>query len=219
MFTGLIQRMGTLLEKRSFGQGIRLVIGVEPPFESLDMGESVAVDGACLTVVVPDPARFAVEVSPESLVRTSLASRRPGQPVNLERALRLSDRLGGHLVTGHVDCTGRVVGVAQRGSFVELSFEVPAEAARLVVEKGSVTLDGVSLTVASCQGNRFTVALIPATLDATTLRDRRTGDVVNVETDILGKYVEKLLSGRTGGPGTDDRLHKLLAQSGFIRGS
>jgi len=218
MFTGLVQRIGALVGRAAAGPGTHLTIDVSPPFENLEAGESIAVDGACLTAVDPDGARLVVDVSPETLRRTTLGDKRPGDPLNLERALRLSDRLGGHLVTGHVDDVGRISRVKEQGPFVEYDFTVPPALLRYLVEKGSVTVDGVSLTVASCNAEGFSVALIPATLKQTTLARRRAGDQVNVETDLLGKYVEKLLAGR-GTPAPDQRLIELLTQSGFMKES
>jgi len=190
---------------------------IDKPFEAFVSGESIAVDGACLTVVEPGGDRFVVDVSPETVERTTLDGRRPGERVNLERALRPMDRLGGHIVTGHVDCVGRVVSKREVGDFVEMFFEMDTGYARYVVEKGSVAVDGISLTVASIEGGRFSVSLVPATLSATTLIEHRPGNRVNIETDILGKYVEKLLR-RDGKerPASDDRLSSLLDDGGFL---
>ncbi|MBT3193099.1 MAG: riboflavin synthase [Verrucomicrobia bacterium] len=218
MFTGLVQRIGALVAKTATGPGVHLTIDVSPPFEDLVVGESVSVDGACLTAVKPDGTRLVVDVSPETLRRTTLGDKRPGDPLNLERALRLSDRLGGHLVSGHIDGVGRVAQIKEQGPFVELHFTVLSQLSRYLVEKGSVTVDGISLTVASCKADGFSVALIPATLQQTTLARRRTGDRVNIETDLLGKYVEKLLAGR-GAPAQDQRLNELLGKSGFLKES
>lgn len=197
---------------------MHLTIDVTPPFENLEVGESIAVDGICLTAVEPDGARLVLDVSPETLRRTTLGERRAGDPVNLERALRLSDRLGGHLVTGHVDGVCRVARIQEQGPFVELHFSAPPALLRYVVEKGSVAVDGISLTVASCRADGFSVALIPATLKQTTLARRRPGDKVNIETDLLGKYVEKLLAGR-GAPEQNRQLAELMSKSGFMKES
>jgi len=191
-----------------------MVLQPDRPLPDLVPGESIAVDGVCLTAIDCAPSRFEADVSPETLRRTKLGRLTPGHRVNLERALRLADRLGGHIVTGHVDGLGRVTAIRPQGDFVEIDVDVGAEVSRTLVEKGSVAMDGISLTIASCQGQRFTVALIPTTLAATTLSDRRVGDEVHIETDILGKYVEKLL-GRAPGA-SDARLHKLLEEGGFL---
>jgi len=218
MFTGLIQRIGTLASTSQTGEGARLTIQVAAPFEALRFGESIAVDGVCLTVVDPSPTRFTVDVSPETLRKTTLGDRHPGARLNLERALRLTDRLGGHIVTGHVDRPGRVVQLRKLGQFLEIWFEVSPADSRYLVEKGSVAVDGVSLTVAECRHHRFSVSVIPTTLTETTLADRRLGETVNIETDILAKYVEKLLGG--GGDDnadTDERLRSLLHEGGFLK--
>jgi len=196
MFTGQIERIGNLVAVRRAGEGLYLEVGVETPFDGLVPGESISVDGACLTVVEPGATRFCADVSPETAAATTLKYKQAGTRVNLERAMRLSDRLGGHMVTGHVDCVGRVVQVVRRSDFREMSVEVPRELLRFIVHKGSVAVDGVSLTVASLSGNVFRTALIPATLSATTLDARREGDKVNIETDIIGRYVARLVESR-----------------------
>ena len=193
MFTGIIQEMGRVREIRQVRGAARLVI--ESGFRRLAIGESVAVNGACLTVVARGRGRFAVDVSPESLRRTALGGLCSGSPVNLERSLTLEDRLGGHLVQGHVDGVGRLVRVQPEANAWTYTFEAPSPVARYLVQKGSVAVDGVSLTVAGIRGNRFSVALIPHTARHTTLGDRKSGDRVNLEVDVLAKYVEKLLAG------------------------
>jgi riboflavin synthase len=213
MFTGLVEGMGEITEIVRQAEGVRL--GLAPPFAvtELVLGESVAVSGACLTVVAAGAGVFQVEVSPETLARTTLALKKARDKVNLERALRLGDRLGGHLVTGHVDGLG-VVRERQEGpQHILLAFELPPGLAPYVVEKGSIAIEGVSLTVNTCQGNRLTVNLIPFTARKTTLATLKVGDRVNLETDIIGKYVAKLLSkDREGGSGlTPD----FLARHGF----
>lgn len=194
MFTGIIETSGLVRTiEPAQENGVRIT--VEVPFAGeLTVGESVCVDGACVTVVRHDERLFAADLSPETLRRTRFSGLRPGQRVNLERSLRLGDRLGGHLVTGHVDGIGRVSAVrALGGGFVEMAIEPPANLLPLIVEKGSVAVDGVSLTVAALHEAEFQVALIPQTLAVTTLSERRSGDLVNLEADILGKYVARLL--------------------------
>lgn len=215
MFTGLIQRIGKLDGLHRSGQGMCLAVRVEPPLVDVESGESIAVDGVCLTVTEPGNSRFVADISPETLSRTTLGTKRPGDPVNIERALRLSDRLGGHLVSGHVDDTGRVVEVRQMGGFTEVWFEADRTLGRYIVEKGSICVDGVSLTVAECREATFSVALVPATIQSTTLSTLRPGRQVNLEIDMLARYVEKLLG---SGPGNnDEKLMSLLRDGGFTR--
>ncbi len=213
MFTGLIQRLGVIASIHPAGQGSRVAIAPSTPFERLEVGESIAVDGACLTVTSFDHRQFTVDVSPESLRRTTLGHRRPGAQVNLERALRLSDRLGGHLVSGHVDGLGRVSRLAPVGEFITVSIEIPESLARHVVEKGSICVDGISLTVVGVSGRLISMAVIPLTMKETTLQFRKVGDAVNVETDLLAKYVEKALTG--GAAGGSGGLVDKLRQYGF----
>jgi riboflavin synthase len=182
--------------------------------DSFEMGESVAVNGVCLTVAGVARAAFDADVSSETLRRSTLGELRPGAPVNLERALRPCDRLGGHFVLGHVDGTAHVVKNALEGEFRVLRFETATPLLRYVVEKGSVALDGISLTVASLDAQGFSVAVIPHTLERTNLPSRRTGERVNLEVDVLGKYVERLLGGSAGGQGV---TWETLARSGFVR--
>ena len=175
----------------------RTLVVAEPDLAPhLEVGESVAVNGACLTVVNVSGGAFAFEAGFETLAKTNLGELRPGDRVNLERALRVGDRLGGHFVTGHVDCTGRVVERVANGEWETVWFGFPPEFGELMVDKGSVAVDGVSLTLVEVTAGGFSVALIPHTLDHTTLGFKRPGDAVNLETDILAKYVWKCLVAR-----------------------
>jgi riboflavin synthase len=214
MFTGLIETVGTVASLSRRGE--LLVLGVRSPIDpkEIAIGESVAIDGYCQTVVRVEGDAFVVEVSPETLARTTAGRLRVGNRVNLERALRLSDRLGGHLVAGHVDGVGRVVRAAEEGGFRVFAVRVPRELTRYIIEKGSIALDGISLTVNGIDGDVVTVGIIPHTLAATAWADSRVGDEVNVEVDLVGKYVEKLL-GPSETPGGVTR--DLLARHGFLR--
>ena len=218
MFTGIIQGLGTVVEKRPSVGG--MVFLLEAGFDLTDPeeGESIAVNGACLTARKIQGRRFAVDVSPESLNRTGLGSLEVGSKVNLERALRLADRLGGHLVSGHVDLRGRVEERRTVGGFTLFTFSLDSGLAKYVIEKGSITIDGVSLTVNSCNGNRFSVSIIPHTLAVTTLGKLQQGDRVNLEMDIIGKYVEKLLSEQSVETGSGSRINPaFLAEHGFLK--
>jgi riboflavin synthase len=194
MFTGLVEGVGDITESRRMAEGVRLAVAPPFPVAELALGESIAVSGACLTVVKVEGRAFQVEVSPETLARSTLPSKKVGDRVNLERALRLGDRLGGHLVTGHLDGLGVLRERRQGPSHLELTFEMPAPLAPLVIEKGSIAVDGVSLTVNAVSEQAFTVNIIPYTAKDTTLSGLKVGDRVNLETDIIGKYVARLLA-------------------------
>ena len=193
MFTGLIEDVGTIGDLRLQQKSAVLTVKTKLPVRSMARGASVAVNGACLTVVKKGLRSFTVDVSPETLQRTSLETLTVGSMVNLERPMRLADRLGGHLVTGHVDGVGAVAAIEKQGEFTIITFEVPAPLGALLVPKGSVAVDGISLTVNVCRKQRFSVAIIPFTLRHTNLRARRVGDNVNIETDLIGKYVQSFM--------------------------
>lgn len=215
MFTGIIQGFGTVRGLAKKGPEGRLEVDSALDLSDIKNGDSIAVNGACLTVTTRDGNRFSADVSAETLERTTLKGLRTGERVNLEKALRLTDFLGGHLVLGHVDAVGRIVEKTDRGSSIVFGFEIPRELGRYVVEKGSVAVDGISLTVNRCENNRFYVNVIPHTAGQTTLGFRKVADAVNIETDILGKYIEKLLPGGKGGRGIDLAF---LAEHGFDKG-
>lgn len=213
MFTGLIEGIGKITQISRLADGMRL--SVAPPFAlaEVQMGESIAVNGACLTVVDLTARAFTVEVSAETLGRTTFSLKKQGDLVNLERALRLGDRLGGHLVTGHVDGVGILTGRVAGRQSIQLKFTLPSRWARYVIEKGSIAVEGISLTVNACERDWFMVNIVPYTAERTTIARLREGDKVNIETDIIGKYVEKLLGPRVTGAGVTPEL---LARQGFL---
>lgn len=197
MFTGLIEAVGTVDALRRSGGGARLTISAQWPDGEVPLaGDSIAVNGACLTAIEPKASGFAADLSPETLERTLLAKLGSGHAVNLERALKLGARLGGHIVQGHVDTIVRLVSVRPEGDFQTWRLSLPGEHVNEVALKGSVALDGVSLTVAGLGADWFEVALIPATLETTSLGKLRTGAALHLETDVLAKYVAQRLGGR-----------------------
>jgi riboflavin synthase len=209
MFTGLVQHLGEVAKMSRESGGARLAVLAPGFVDDISLGESVAVNGVCLTVVAACSQACTFEVSPETLRRTNLGELQRGAPVNLERALRLSDRLGGHLVQGHVDGMGRLDSRVPDGAWEIFWFSCPADLANQMVPKGSICVDGVSLTLVDVTADRFSVALIPHTLAHTTLGSKTPGGTVNLETDVLAKYVWKCLHG--GGVSL-----AVLQQAGFL---
>jgi riboflavin synthase len=196
MFTGLIEDAGKIVSLRLIEGAAMLTVKTGLSLRAMELGASIAVNGTCLTVVKKGRSKFTVDVSPETLKRTSLKDLRPGSFVNLERPMRLNDRLGGHLVTGHVDGVATLASIEKKGEFTFFKFRLPRRLGVYLVSKGSVAVDGVSLTVNECGARQFSVALIPFTLRHTNLRARRVGDKVNIETDLIGKYVSNLMKRR-----------------------
>ena len=196
MFTGLIETTGKIEKTASRGGGLELSIISSLPVAEIKLGDSLAFDGACLTVTGTQARGFSVDVSPESLERTTLGKKRAGDRVNLERALKVGDRLGGHIVSGHIDGIATLSGREQAGQFTRLVFSAPAELLRYIIEKGSVAIDGISLTVNTVTARDFSVMIIPHTLEKTTLNEKKIGGQVNIENDIIGKYVEKFMGRR-----------------------
>jgi riboflavin synthase len=188
MFTGLVEAAGRVERVETMEGGVRLHVAT-PLAQELAVGDSIATNGVCLTVVAATPGHFATEVSPQTLAVTSLGQLGPGSLVNLERPLRADTRLGGHFVLGHVDGTGTVVRVVEEGEFWRFTFSYPDDLAMLFIPKGSVAVDGISLTIAELRDGEFDVAIIPHTWEATNLQTVRPGDLVNLECDVLGKYV------------------------------
>ncbi len=197
MFTGLIEDVGRVASLVLNKQSAVLTVESGLPPREIPLGASIAVNGACLTVVQKGKRTVSFDVSPETLKRTSLATIASGTLLNLERSLRLEDRLGGHLITGHIDGVGIVHSVEKKGDFTFFSFRIVQRLGSLLVSKGSVAVDGISLTVNRCSAREFSVAIIPFTLQNTNLRARRVGDKVNVETDLIGKYVHHFVHQRT----------------------
>jgi len=196
MFTGLIEDVGKIGALRLKNGSAVLTVKTTLPARAMPLGASIAVNGACLTVVKKLRGAFSVDVSPETLERTNLEQLSVGSLVNLEQPMRLQERLGGHLVTGHVDGVGTVSSIRKQGEFTLFGFRVPPALAKFLVSKGSVAVDGISLTVNDCRRDGFSVAIIPFTLRHTNLQGRRVGDKVNVETDLIGKYVHSFLAKR-----------------------
>lgn len=219
MFTGLVEEVGVLQGTLRGRDSARLIIEARKVIEGMKVGDSIAVNGACLTVVAFDRRSFTADVMAETLAKTNLGLLRPGDRVNLERALRLGERLGGHLVTGHIDGVGKILSRREHDIAVLLDIEAPPEVMRYVVKKGSVAVDGTSLTVVDVDKDSFLVSLIPHTARQTTLGGKKPGDLVNLEADIIGKYVERFLSflNRENETFFEGRISpQFLAEHGFL---
>ncbi len=202
MFTGIIETTGSVRTLDRDRGGLRLTVEAPSLSPEFDQGASVAVNGVCLTVVDHGDRVFSVEIVPETVSRTTFGNLRIGDHVNLERTLRLSDRIDGHLVQGHVDGVGRITERKKRGNSLWIAVEIPDDLTPFVIEKGSIALDGISLTIAGLTGNLAAVSIIPHTASITTFGSRQIGDEVNVEVDMIGRYVASLLhSGRNPNPG------------------
>ena len=216
MFTGIVEDAGKITRIEHKGQEKRLTLELPSHLTELQLGDSLNINGVCLTVVQKNERRIEVDLSLETLQKTTLSELKEGDQVNLERALRLSDRLGGHIVTGHVDGIGEIAESREGRGFLQLKIRIPESVSRYVVQKGSIAIDGISLTVNEFQEGEIQVTLIPYTIEKTTLMRKRVGDRVNLEGDILGKYVEKFLSRgdqKTGRVGLN-----FLKEHGFIKG-
>ena len=200
MFTGLVEERGTIVSLDELSDSVRLTVSGPLVTSDAKHGDSIAVNGVCLTVVAQADQSFTADVMRETLSRSSLGSLTTGSIVNLERAARFDARLGGHLVQGHVDGTAQVLSISPSDNWTLVRFTLPEDLARYVVEKGSITVDGVSLTVVEAGDDFFTVSLIPETLSATTLGSRSVGDLVNLEVDAIAKYVERLMQWSTRDP-------------------
>jgi riboflavin synthase len=216
MFTGIIEGMGTITAIKPSSQGKRFTVEAGFSLADSGIGDSIAVNGACLTAVVIDGTRFEADVSPETLSRTLFGKMRMGDRVNLERALRLSDRLDGHLVSGHVDGVGVMRSRRELGNAILITITVSSLLARYMIKKGSVAVDGVSLTINECGSDSFDVSVIPHTAKLTTIGFKKPGDPVNIETDMIGKYVERFMAGKPAAPSQGGMDMQFLAKSGFL---
>jgi riboflavin synthase len=211
MFTGIVESMGTVKRLARKGEDARLFIDTSMNLDDLKIGDSIAINGACLTVTEKTGSIFSADVSAETMARTNIKLLKSGEKVNLEKSLRMNSFLGGHLVLGHVDGMGKIQEKIIKANSIQFGVEIDNELSRYVVEKGSVAVDGISLTVNSCEKNRIYVNMIPYTARNTTLEFKKVADLVNIETDIIAKYIEKFL---TPGKGIDMNF---LAEHGFLK--
>ena len=221
MFTGIIEGLGTLTGIRPSGQGKRLTIEADFSLDQTKIGDSISVSGACLTAVKIDGKRFEVDVSPETLQITTFGQAKVGERLNIERALRLSDRIDGHLVSGHIDGMGIVKNRESLSNATIVTIGVDESLTQYMIAKGSVAMDGISLTINTCEADNFSVSIIPHTAKLTTIGFKNKGDRVNIETDMIGKYVERFLGGKTSlqnanAPETSGIDMDFLAKTGFI---
>jgi riboflavin synthase len=218
MFTGIIEGMGIINSVRPSGATRRLAVTADIPLKGTKLGDSIAVNGACLTVVNLSGKRFEVDVSAETISRTTFKAVRSGERVNLERALRLSDRIDGHLVSGHIDGVGTIKDRQTNGKVTLVTISVDPALSRYTIEKGSVAVDGISLTINRCSDGLFDVTIIPHTSLMTTIRVKKIGDKVNIEADMIGKYVERFISGQEDKKPDERRsiYNKFLTKSGYL---
>ena len=221
MFTGIIEGLGTIATIRPVGKGRRFNIASDFHLEGMSIGDSIAVNGACLTAVRIEEKRFEVDVSPETVSKTTFGTIRIGERVNLERALRISDRIDGHLVSGHTDGVGVLSQRKASANAIVITIGVPEALTRYMIVKGSVAVDGISLTISHLEREHFEISVIPYTAKLTTLSGKKIGEPVNIETDMIGKYIERFLTekrdqkaGAETGKSSVDR--QLLAKSGFL---
>ncbi len=218
MFTGIVEELGELVNRQhASGTGTSLVIKASRVMDDLDIGDSIAVNGVCLTVARRSSNTFYADVMPETLRKTNLHQLNPGDLVNLERALSVGGRLGGHFLSGHVDSVGKIIAERNEGNALVKTIRAPEEVMRYIIKKGSIAVDGISLTVVDLGDNWFTVSLIPHTAGVTTFRYKHKGDTVNLEADMLVKYVEKLLEGNNKGQMNDKGQRKSKISYEFLQ--
>lgn len=222
MFTGIIESFGTIRRIESKGEGKVLSIGCDLDLSATKIGDSIAVNGACLTAVSVEKHGFKVDMAPETVERTTFKHLTAGAGVNIERALRLADRIDGHLVSGHIDGTGTIASIVRKSNALILRIDVPPKIAGDMIEKGSVAVEGISLTINHCTDTDFEVSIIPHTADMTTIGQKKVGDEVNIETDMIGKYIKKIILQKSSSK--NDALPEdkkgismdLLARNGFL---
>ena len=218
MFTGIVLGLGTIIGVQSRGEGLEFTVRPDFRLKDPEIGESIALNGVCLTATSITESGFAADVSHETLRRSTLGELKQGARVNLERALRLSDRLGGHMVSGHVDGVGSIVARRELKTFMEFEVRPPRGLMRYIIEKGSIAIDGISLTVNTLTADSFTVAIIPHTAKITTMGMRRPGDRVNLEVDLVGKYIERLIAPwKDRGDSGQGLNMDFLKKHGFLR--
>ncbi|MFA4885486.1 MAG: riboflavin synthase [Desulfotomaculaceae bacterium] len=216
MFTGIVEELGVISAVRRGADSAQLIIEAEKVLEGSRVGDSILVNGVCLTAVHFGAASFTADVMAETLDKSNLGSLKTGDRVNLERALRLSDRLGGHLVSGHIDAVGKIAGQQRHDIATLIDIKAPAVVMRYIIKKGSVAIDGTSLTVVDLGPESFQVSLIPHTAHLTTLGFKKAGDTVNLEGDMIGKYVEKLMNLQENKAGKSNLSMSFLAEHGFV---
>lgn len=213
MFTGIVEEIGTIKSFNKETNGASIEIECKNVLVDTKIGDSIAINGVCQTVTELTSTGFSAKVSGETLDVTNFGTIKSGDCVNLERALTLTSRLGGHIVSGHIDCKGKLISIEKLTDFYNLRFEIPQEFSKYIVHKGSITINGISLTVAAISTNIFKIAIIPHTYNNTCLKYLKTGDYVNIETDILGKYVEKFLSAKDN---KNNISMNFLQENGFL---
>lgn len=222
MFTGIIKGLGAITGLQAKGRGRDLTVDADCSLDQTEVGDSIAINGVCLTVVVIDKRRFKVDLSPETLAKTTFGRARIGDRVNIEHPLRLSDRIDGHLVSGHIDGTGSIKQKKRAGNATIVTVGAHASLSRYMISKGSVAVDGISLTINNCDQDSFDVSIIPHTAKLTTMGLKKTGDYVNIEVDMIGKYVERFIAGgshssREGKAGKSSVDMQFLEKTGFFR--
>ncbi len=216
MFTGLVEEIGRIESVASSAKSAKITIKAKTVLEGVKLGDSICTNGVCLTVTEFDSEKFSVDVMAESMRRSNLKNLKKGDEVNLERALKLSDRLGGHIVSGHIDGTGRIESFEKEDNAVWITVSAAPELLKYIIEKGSIAIDGVSLTVAYVDSEVFKVSIIPHTKDVTTLLKKQPGQEVNLECDMIGKYIEKLMSFGTKPAAKSSIDMDFLARNGFL---